>query len=1063
MTEPSKGGNPFSLVMLVTLLIGGVVLENQLSLQGSRPVLKSKIHHQHLDEEDVDARLWQDPFQAVDQAIEHIEKEHPNEPRRDRWPEFQRSLQQKYKSDPVTILGVMVSSGPNFVDAENRIRTRYAVVSGLASSGYRPVTSEYIGYLEGKDWLHVHGKLTEHYAHHHMPERVPYEWFEPIEKGLKDARKPWVLVVWLDDRHIFHKEMGTLRPLRNIQTLFQHLVAQKDTTNEEFHSRDHSHSKEEDAVHLKEGDYGKFRFVVIGPPHSGQLGDMVREGLNIKYQGPIPNIPSIEILSTRATKDEQQILRRALKHSSNLSVSKYFDDKNVRFLRTTPTDLELAMALVKELKLRGVSGASPIALVSEWDTDYGRAFQKTICKAWKTVFPVRGKRLVENEGPCTYLNNIYYFSYLRGLDGQLPEPASNEKEKKKPYSKELNLGSEVSPTLRAERERQYDYLVRLAEKIGDTEKQLDPYGDSPRTLSNPRFEAFGVLGSDYYDKLVVLQALRRQFSHAHFFTTDMDARFFHAQDYKYVRNLIVASGFGLSLREDIQKSIPPFRDTYQTSAYLATRLAVDSDPSCHLVSQESLDQLLQPRVFEVGRTQAFDLSENQDLNRNICSVTRVPVSVDLGSVNEYPISSLHPQPAPLFPPSKFIGLIVLMGLLVFLVYLKFKKYWRGITWGAYVLGWFVIYIVLLDLNGGEEPLAFFEGVSLWPTDFFRLTGVLLAVAYVGYVDKKLLKDWKEIKSTFKTVSNETVSEEKESTRTFRAKLKYIWKLISATFLEDKGQKKAQGNSTVWIPYSGETFWCGVILRSLGFIGVGLIIMCLFGFAFVPVRGDFSRLLDLSILVLFILSFAISLFYTGVHFNESTGLIQFLKNRRNRPDWNDETVKNVFENLDVSGFNRGPSSSQIESSRTILNDLITLRLIGKRTDISDELIYFPFSIMAVGLLSRARIFDNWDFPLTLMSLFIYGAGYLFYKAWCIQREAKKCKEEVIGKLKTRQIHYKVQGQSYLEELTSLLIEDTQNYKQGAFLPFIEHPFFKAMLLPFSGFGAMALLEYLFLAV
>ena len=67
------------------------------------------------------------------------------------------------------------------------------------------------------------------------------------------------------------------------------------------------------------------------------------------------------------------------------------------------------------------------------------------------------------------------------------------------------------------------------------------------------------------------------------------------------------------------------------------------------------------------------------------------------------------------------------------------------------------------------------------------------------------------------------------------------------------------------------------------------------------------------------------------------------------------------------------------------------------------------------------------------------------------------------MKIRQIHYKVQGQNNMEDLTRLLIEDTENYKEGAFLPFVEHPFFKAMLLPFSGFGGLALLEYIFLAV
>ena len=1076
MSDANRGGlGP--IIMLVTLLVGGVVLENQINLQGSRPLLKSEVHHQHMDEEDVDARLWQDPFQAVDQAIKHRHKDHGGLSHKDRWIDFQKSLQRKKSKGPVTILGVMVSSGPNFVDAENRIRTRYAVVSGLATSRYRPEIPEYIAYLEGPDLDHVHKKNAGHkedghkeeghVEHHHLPKRVPYEWFVPVDDN-SDGSKGSVLVLWFDDRHFFRVEEGETRPLRNLQVFFRHLVAKKDNFKWEIEkdSDSHSHSskniaptgKEAPVKHvgykLVEPDFNNLRFVVIGPPHSGQLKAMFRESVNRSSQEELKKIPKIEIFSTRATKDEEQILGK-----SGISISEHLQPSNVHFLRTTPTDLVLAQALVKELKLRGVTRSSPVALVSEWDTDYGRAFKKTICKAWGSVFPDINLTTDKNKNPCDDFENIHYFSYLRGLDGQLPEPEDDKKDQKKSFSEDFNLNSETASSLRAERERQYDYLMRLAEEVGETEKRLKPYGESDATRFNPRFEAFGVLGSDYYDKLVVLQALRRQFSHAHFFTTDMDARFFHGSDYKYVRNLIVASGFGLRLRGELQKSIPPFRDTYQTSAYLATRMAFNPDPSCPPMTQKNMDQWLQPRVFEVGRTQAFDLSENHFADYSLCGLVGIPRVVEDVTMQRVP--SLHPHPAPLIPPYKTPAFVLLIVILTLLLCLKLHNYWKGIVWTALMLVFYVFYVVHLNGKVDEEPFAFFEGVSLWPTDFFRLAGILLAVTYLGYVDKKLSKDWSEIETTFKLDSNEVTPKEEESTRVSYSMPKRVWKVISGTFFENKDKKSDQ--STVWVPYSERTFWSGVFLRSVGFVGVGVFIMHLFGFPFVPVRGDFSRVLDFSILVLFIASFAISLFYTGVHFKESTGLIQFLNDQKNTPDWSDETIQSVFEGLDTSDYNRETSSSKTESCRNLLNDLISLRFIGKRTDVTDELIYFPFALMAIGLLSRARIFDSWDFPVTLISIFVFGALYLLYKAWSIQNEAKKRKAGIIARLKIRQIHYKIQGEGKMEDLSRLLIEDTENYKEGAFLPFVEHPFFKAMLLPFSGFGGMALLEYMFLAV
>ena len=59
-----------------------------------------------------------------------------------------------------------------------------------------------------------------------------------------------------------------------------------------------------------------------------------------------------------------------------------------------------------------------------------------------------------------------------------------------------------------------------------------------------------------------------------FFTTDLDARLFHPREQDWARNLIVASSFGLTLADELQRSIAPFRDSYQTAAYLATLMLI---------------------------------------------------------------------------------------------------------------------------------------------------------------------------------------------------------------------------------------------------------------------------------------------------------------------------------------------------------------------------------------------------------------------------------------------------------------------------------------------------------
>src|SRR5262249_7698167 len=85
-----------------------------------------------------------------------------------------------------------------------------------------------------------------------------------------------------------------------------------------------------------------------------------------------------------------------------------------------------------------------------------------------------------------------------------------------------------------------------------------------------RLDAVGILGSDVYDKLFILQGLRKIFPSVDYFTTNLDAALFAPDQYDVTRNLIVATGFELELYRKYQDSILPFRDSNQASLYFAT-------------------------------------------------------------------------------------------------------------------------------------------------------------------------------------------------------------------------------------------------------------------------------------------------------------------------------------------------------------------------------------------------------------------------------------------------------------------------------------------------------------
>ena len=81
---------------------------------------------------------------------------------------------------------------------------------------------------------------------------------------------------------------------------------------------------------------------------------------------------------------------------------------------------------------------------------------------------------------------------------------------------------------RPEGTSQLDYVRALATRIQDE-------GEGAK--------AIGILGSDPYDALLILKALRPAFPYAIFFTVDLDARHLHASEYKWTRNMVIASPF----------------------------------------------------------------------------------------------------------------------------------------------------------------------------------------------------------------------------------------------------------------------------------------------------------------------------------------------------------------------------------------------------------------------------------------------------------------------------------------------------------------------------------------
>ena len=598
-------GNPLPIVMVV-LLAAGVLVKN-VPLESARPTDPERVNFVATSRQDVEARLWQDPFAAVEKyeknfnpAVTPSEKflmmllaphvpKAPHERNKDEQcsapdvssaektpPALHNSEElceniKEHLNDGkvVTVVAVSVFGGSYAEEAEIRRRTRFAVVSALGFHGYHPEPADAIGYfnitLAEPDAV----KLT-----------VPYEWFEKRDRDKSSN----VLVLWLNE-----DKLSTRKPFQELQALFAKL------TPKELASRGNG-----------------LTVKLIGPAGSGMLRDLVRENKNVATKS---GSTIIEMFSPNATISNCDLSVSAGKLDSLPPWNCFKDSPQLKglttlpIIRTTGTDDVLTAALLWELWQRGVNREpwwkswwellratfvkrpsetnfpriceDGMVLIGERDTVYGRTLSRYLTDGFSERCEAKPEGNLDTshtDKPLAHEPPVRTFTYLRGLDGVLPDidksgskaPPKGDSSK----SKDLLAQLEDAPPEHAEGRSQFDYLRRLADEIErlDHKKQFAING----------VKAIGIVGSDLYDKLIILQALRSRFKDKIFFTTDLDARYLHTDQKDWARNLVVASNFGLSLRPALQQSTLPFRDSYQTATYLATLMALQPPPIFYL-------------------------------------------------------------------------------------------------------------------------------------------------------------------------------------------------------------------------------------------------------------------------------------------------------------------------------------------------------------------------------------------------------------------------------------------------------------------------------------------------
>jgi hypothetical protein len=1083
MEKESKpaGGIPSGGIMAIVMLAAGFLFIRAVPLEATRPPVNEPKIQQTSTEQDMDARLWQDPFGAVARAREEAQKRNPERARaadKLRRPDSIGGDKKSRKPRMVEVLAVMLQGGPYSEDIESRRRVRYAVLAGLNASRLVPEDAEHLGYVFPAEVDKPDPTL---------PEIVPFEWFEPASER-DDNTAPRVLVLWIDSTVFKEKP---LQKMRELAARFKNLP-------------------------------GSWR--VLGPARSDGLRDMADE---VRLTGaaslprapphaasPRPHAATMHFYSAVPTSPDTRIDREL---PANETLSGFFSKHGVQLVRTIGDDNQLANALIKELTLRGLhagrrakGGAtcypgssdaeapSHIAIISEWDTLYGRTLRREF------------QASPDEDGFC-----VHRASYVRGLDGQLPTPGGAEAAPAKADSGKSGAENKNDSRQRdgtyleiAEGQSQFDYLRRLAKRLTERDKEVRK--SSPDGMG---LRAIGVLGSDVHDKLLVLQALQPEFPNAIFFTTDLDARLLHPREKAWTRNLIVASHFNLRLSDTMQADMPIFRDSYQTSVFLATRLAMDDAQRALKAPAGSADSSTrqetiakwfnEPRLFEIGRTQAFDFSPPPPP----APAVREPGSACKGPDWDHCGSSIHPMPSPLYPQVPMATLLFVASLLILMLWLPPVLVSRGVRrrlvkivlgdslgqriwrWQALAALFALVHIALplllahywepfaawLTRNG--KPLVGSEGISSWPTEAIRLVTLLLCLYLI-------FAGWTALSQNLDTIIKrlrlgatrmKLVADQREAERRLPRWLRVI-NMFSLRLILPSDVPLVSPNEAFWRRYIVQNRISARAVRTTACVllaaGVSWFLwLAMRSPQFVPQRGELSLTVHqwlhslMFIAIYFLVFFVVDATAFCVSFVRGlqTGL------QTHRANWPLATLVKFEHELQIP--------------RAYLKDWIDLEFIALRTKCVTRLIYYPFVVLSLFLVSRSPVFDHWYMPTAGFVLAVLGASVALACAVALRYAAEAARRSAIEKLHNEII--RVSGEapagrrphmssgelpaSFVRPAKppkpaqlALLLERMEHLHEGAFAPFWQQPLLKAILLPFAAFGGTSMLDYLALA-
>ena len=355
----------------------------------------------------------------------------------------------------------------------------------------------------------------------------------------------------------------------------------------------------------------------------------------------------------------------------------------------------------------------------------------------------------------------------------------------------------------------------------------------------------------------------------------------------------------------------------------------------------------------------------------------------------------------------------------------------GIRTGAFLVApafLLIVWTVIPALTASDEPFAWFEGVSIWPTQLLRALAAVLAcfsLLHVGSVSAASMGD--------------------------------IGRRYGLTKSSSPLQARNSEGSTamdLWSAYAQgrimRTRW--TICIAFGyFLFSALLLIFLDARPGFPIRGghgsEVAALLGfaefMGIVLLVSMIYACGAFIVKVLRPATRELPEFpldhlnaFRKKYNLPDDNDLNFRFV-------------------------ECILLVDLVAARSTALLRLIYYPFAVFALMVIARSPLFDNWDTPAGLAIVlglpFAMVIGCVVWLRVATLAFHEKVIKAAQAELIVLRRHSKDSDSWQLERLFEVIRDE----RRGSFQNIALQPMVRALLLPIGGFSAIEVIEHLLL--